>query len=423
MQIATSRVLGVLRLTVSAAALAATTTMAAAGGFAPHEQSAVFQGTSFAGSAAGGALSSMFWNPAALGQFNGVNAESAYSLILPETEMTATGGSLFVGFPAASRSSGDIGDTAVLPASYFSYQLNDQIVLGMSINAPFGLTTDPRNSTWVGAPLARESKIETYNFAPTISYRLTPGILIGAGLQIEHIRARLARAFVSPFSPDNVVVKGDDTAVGFTAGVLVTPAAGTSIGIGIRSSIDHEIEGSLFSTNGAVFVPSVTADLETPEIVTASLRQAIAPDWTLLGTVEWTNWSRVQALVVRSGGATIDSLSVGYDDGWFFSAGLEHAYSNALTLRGGVAYEISPADDAESRIVQVPDADRVWLSAGASYKYSEWTTLDFAYSHVFVEDEQFNTAGSFGTLSGDVESHADIVTVGVRSKLDWLFGG
>jgi len=46
-----------------------------AGAFALREQSAYGQGSSFAGIAAGGALSSMYWNPAAITQFNGKTVE------------------------------------------------------------------------------------------------------------------------------------------------------------------------------------------------------------------------------------------------------------------------------------------------------------------------------------------------------------
>ena len=113
-----SRFNSALRVGVAVAALAATAGTASAGGFAPKEQSALFLGSAFAGSAAGGALSSMFWNPAAVGQFSGINSDSNYSLILPDTEITATGGTLFN--TGSSRSSGDIGDTAVLPATYMS---------------------------------------------------------------------------------------------------------------------------------------------------------------------------------------------------------------------------------------------------------------------------------------------------------------
>ncbi len=56
-------------------ALIATTADANAGGFAVREQSAYGQGSSFAGVAAGGSLSSMFWNPATMTQVPGLQSE------------------------------------------------------------------------------------------------------------------------------------------------------------------------------------------------------------------------------------------------------------------------------------------------------------------------------------------------------------
>lgn len=430
---------GMKKVSQGAMALAlmmSASTAALAGGFAPHEQSAYFLGTSFAGSAAGGVLSSMFWNPAALGQFDGINSDSNYSLILADTEITATGGALFGA--GTSRSSGDIGDTAILPASYMSYQLNEQIVLGLGINAPFGLTTDG-NYNWDGAPFARESKIATYNFTPTVAYRVSPGVIVGAGLQIEYIDAQLRSAApppisaLGPFAP-TAAIKGDDIGIGFTAGILLTPAAGTSIGLGFRSKVEHDLEGS-FHVQGIPAQNSIRADVDLPEIVTLSLRHDMTPDWTLLGSVEWTNWSRVPQLQVicntaglpacPAPNAPLATLPLGWDDGWFFSAGLEHKYSDQLTLRGGLAYEISPIRDPEGRTLRVPDADRFWLSVGASYKYSEWTTIDASYAHVFVEDAttvQFLPSGPVG-LTGNVESSVNLLSIGVRSKLDWLLSG
>ena len=113
-------------------------------------------------------------------------------------------------------------------------------------------------------------------------------------------------------------------------------------------------------------------------------------------------------------------LEANWSDGWFFSLGGEYDYSEKLTLRSGIAYEISPVDSPEKRIVSIPDADRVWLSFGASYDYSASTTLDFAYTHVFVEDEKFERSTLSPLLqadiSGTIEAEADIVSVGMRTK-------
>src|SRR5688572_23859047 len=112
---------------------------AQAGGFAVREQSAYYQGMSFAGSGTGDTLSSMYWNSAAAAAAPGLNAESHIAIIVPDSEITASGGgALLLGLGSES---GDIADPAFVPASYGNYQLTDQLYLGLAINSGFGLVT------------------------------------------------------------------------------------------------------------------------------------------------------------------------------------------------------------------------------------------------------------------------------------------
>ena len=69
------RVNSLLLACCGAGALLTATLDANAGGFALREQSAFGQGSSFAGVAAGGSLSSMFWNPATMTQVPGMQIE------------------------------------------------------------------------------------------------------------------------------------------------------------------------------------------------------------------------------------------------------------------------------------------------------------------------------------------------------------
>lgn len=77
------RIKSVLLGCTSIGVLLVTAAAANAGGFALREQSAYGQGSSFAGIAAGGALSSMFWNPATITQFNGKTVEQVVTGIMP----------------------------------------------------------------------------------------------------------------------------------------------------------------------------------------------------------------------------------------------------------------------------------------------------------------------------------------------------
>jgi long-chain fatty acid transport protein len=408
---------------VGAIGVIASISTAQAGGFAIREQSAHFQGSSFAGNAAGGALSSMFWNPAAAGQFNGFNTESAYSWIIPDSEISATSASTLFGLGA---SSGNVGNEAIVPSSYLSYQLSPSVVFGFSLNAPFGLSTEPENRVWAGQTQARTSKIETYNAQPVLAYRVNPTLIIAAGLQIEYIEGTLKSASgAAPTSP-NFAIKGDDTAIGFTAGILWQPTPSTSVGLGFRSSIDHNLEGTFERVDNPATNSRIEAALETPETITFSLRQELAPRWTGLATVEWANWSRLKSLDVvctaagglcPAAGVTPVSLPLGWHDGWFFALGAEYAYSPQLTLRAGGAYEISPIQAADERPARLPDSDRIWASVGATYKWSERISLDFAYTHIFAEDARIERTDGGVLLVASTEGSVDILTVGLKMKL------
>ena len=168
-------------------------------------------------------------------------------------------------------------------------------------------------------------------------------------------------------------------------------------------------------------VPRVLIDVDTPDMVTVSLRQQLTNNLRVLGTVEWTNWDRLDVHPIIVGGAPIGAFDFQWDDGWFFSGGIEYDVSKQLTVRGGVAYEISPIDSPTQRLPQVPDSDRIWLSFGATYNWSETMSFDIGYTHVFFDDARLDRLPAAAAASGfrlvaDTESSADIVAASVKMK-------
>ena len=414
-----SRFNSALRVGVAVAAIVVSASTAFAGGFAVREQSASLMGSAFAGSAAGVDLSSAHWNPAAFGiAENGLSTQSAYTIIVGDTEISnATPAAL--GGPTAT----DIDKIGVLSSSYGAYRLNDKTVLGVAITAPFGLATDADHYDYVGRFHGRAAEMLSVNVAPTLAYEIAPGVHVAAGIQLEYMKLKLWTA--APLAPpaNHVKVDLDDTlGVGYTAGILLKPVAGTSIGLGFKSSIKHDLEGS-FKITGTPFGNPANAELETPEMVTLSFVHSLTGQMRALGTVEWTNWSRLGIVPVNGvPGAipgTTAKLEANWHDGWFISGGVEYDYSPVLTLRGGVAWEKSPIQNPSERLSVLPDSDRVWASLGATYKYSESTTLDFSYAHIFFQDahitrDTLNQSGLI--LNADVENSANILSVGMRHK-------
>src|SRR5258706_13568413 len=103
---------------------------------------------SFAGDAAGGSLSSMFWHPAATATLPGINTESSYTLIVPDAQVTVS--KTTPALPPIFPDSSDIANLAALSASYASYQLSGyspNLFIGVGLNSPFGNSFEPERRT------------------------------------------------------------------------------------------------------------------------------------------------------------------------------------------------------------------------------------------------------------------------------------
>ncbi len=409
---------------VSLAALIAGSASSIAGSFALREQDTVAQGTSFAGSAAGaGGISSMYWNPAVITQSPGYNTQSNFSGIFPQAKVTNTGG-LGAGAPFNLGSPGDIGQAALLPSSSASYQLSDKIFLGITSNTPFGLTTKtPFGSA--SQTYGTSSKIFSMNVTPTFAYRFNDFISVGAGLQVQYFKTTLKSATgLSALSP-NVILKGNDTTIGYTLGVTLTPFNGTNIGIGYRSGHDNTLEGSFSTPVSAV---KIKADANLPGVLSVGLTQDINKQWQAMAGFEWTNWGRFSRFPVTNAangaplivGANPLVLAFDYKDSYYMSLGAAYKYNPEWTFRGGIAYEVSPITDT-TRATRLPDTDRFWASLGASYKFNDKFTFDLSYSHAFgVGGKRINVAAGNPVFSapvtyfGKVNASLDIVSVGLR---------
>ena len=420
---------------------------ASAGGFAVREQSTIGQGMSFAGSAAYSSIGAMFWNSAAAANKDGLNAESGVAIILPDATLTGSATRSGAGAgPIAGDTSVAIGVDAIVPSTYISYQFKNfdpNLFLGLAVNAPFGLKTEPENR-WVGSEVAGASSLFTLNVNPMLAYRFSEQLAVGAGAQIQFSKGILKFATGSPTGA-NTYFEGEDLTAGWTAGIMYTPTKSTRIGLGWRSQLTTTLEGVTATgapVGGGEFAGGVASEVEIklPDIVTLSIAQALTPNLRAMATVEWSNWSRIESLdlfttssgntALRAGagnptgavpsGALLGSISTKWEDGYFFALGLEYDVSKQLTVRAGGAYEISPVTKAVERVASIPDADRIWASLGFSYNVNQTTTIDFGYSHLFVEEAQIDRRNIPETvrLLADLDASLDIVSLGVRMKLD-----
>ncbi|MFN4167020.1 MAG: OmpP1/FadL family transporter [Pannonibacter phragmitetus] len=411
------RISRTLALCTTAIGMISVAGQAYAGGFALREQSAYYQGMSFAGNATTGpSISSMFWNPAAItGAGLGITTESHHALIAPKAEINLDSTSTL----RAYGNGGDIASDAWIGSSYTAYNVNDQVYFGLAVNAPFGLSTKPDGGVpWAGQIYNASSKVFSINANPMVGYKVNDQLAFGAGVQVQYFSVRLRSATNASRNPGLLTLEGDNIGLGVTAGVIYKPFAGTELGLGYRSGVAHRLDGSLTTASA---VP-INASLVTPDTVTFSAKQRVTDAFRVLGTVEWSNWSRLKApkVTAQANGATITTLKFNYNDGWYAALGGEYDINQNLTVRAGAAYEWSPIDD-KIRTARLPDNDRIWLSAGASYKVLENLSFDLGYTHIIGRDTKLamvpghqDYAGV--VLSGKVDASVNIVSAAMRYR-------
>jgi len=454
-----------IRQTATAIAAGSAATLAPmphvqASGFALLEQSASRLGSAFAGTAAiADDATTIFYNPAGLIALqsseiavvlSGVDIGSEFHNVASQSALGQTVGG----------DGGDAGGWNVVPAAYGAMPVSDRLVLGVGVNAPFGLKLE-YDGGWAGRFQALNSEIQVYGVAPALAYRVNDVVTLGAAVGYQRVDAELTndvnysaviaegvrQLVLSGQLPQAAVpgvlaanaglqattrLEGDDSTWTYTIGVLFEFPSKTKLGVSYRSSADYTVEGSVRFARpvttepvGAAIIAAAAAGpladgpasvkLELPEIATASLSQAIGEHGTLMADLAWTGWSSVQELrVVRESDAVLSTTPERWKDTWRYALGAAWEYSDAWTLRAGVAFDETPVPD-ETRTPRLPDAERTWLAIGAHWQGAGALTLDVGYAHLFSDDVNLDQNGGStaanGLLNGQQESAVNIVSV------------
>lgn len=416
----------ILTAAVASSALLAIATGAQAGAFQLREQSAAGMGQGFAGVAAGvGGLSSMFWNPATITQYEGWQSSWSISGILPRATTTTDAARTFPAFNTFGDT-GNIGIAALLPASYSSYQLNDSLWLGLAVGGPFGLKTK-YDKRWSGGFYGQTSEVFSTDITPTIAYKVNEWLSVAAGVQIEYFKTRLTQLRPPAFAT-YTAIDGDSWGYGFTLGATLKPFAGTEIGIGYRSQVKQGLKGSINNGFGLPATLAIRSNLTLPDELTIGINQKITDKLSISAGFEWTHWSLFNSFPVRSAasGAVVTNLAFRYRDGWLASVGGAYQYNEALLLRAGLGYEKSPISDTV-RTVRLTDNDRVWTSLGASYRVSNKLSVDVSYAHAFIKKSPITINSianpAFNPLAplayvGSNKASLDIVSLGLNYRWD-----
>lgn len=386
-----------------AAAVALASTQAYSAAFQLNEHSASGLGRAYAGEAAVADNASVLArNPAAMTMFDKMAVSVSGTYIHPDVDVD---GKINGVIPASEKG---IAPDAFVPAAYFIQPLKEDLAWGIAMFSNYGLSTEYPEAYRAGS-IAGNTELLTFNINPNLAYRVAPGLSLGAGINFVYAEAELNR-FAGALSggiPGGKIdtnishMKGDDWGFGWNVGALYEFNQDNRLALTYRSQVNIKFKGDYKGLSTiAAGKPGQTVDgelnMELPAQAELAGYHRLNPQFAVHYSVNWTDWSAFQELkatsdsCVSADGAGVclykpekfkDSMRYAIGGTWYINPSWE--------ARVGFAYDNSPIEP-EYRSLSIPDSDRIWYSAGATYHIDKDMSVDFGMAYLDGKEVDVN---------------------------------
>ena len=387
-------------LIAAAVTLASTQTFAAA--FQLNEHSASGLGRAYAGEAAiADNAAVLSRNPAAMTTFDKMALSVSGTYIKPDVDVA---GDIYAGpTKLAPSSESDIAPDAFVPATYFIQPLNDQWAWGIGLFSNYGLSTEYSKTFPAGAG-AGDTELLTFNINPNIAYRINSSFSVGAGINAVYAAAELNRyagalsAAIPGANSDTRLahLKGDTWGFGWNVGTLYEINENNRLALTYRSQVDLSFDGDFQGATSGNRVVDGNLKLDLPAQAEFAGYHRLNQQFAVHYSVNWTDWSAFQELKATSSGCNMPgqpgvclNKPEKFKDSTRYSLGGTWYVNPSWEARIGFAYDNTPIEP-EYRSLSIPDSDRVWYSAGATYHIDKDMSVDFGMAYLDGKEVDVN---------------------------------
>ncbi|MBQ4481110.1 MAG: transporter [Victivallales bacterium] len=404
-------------------------------GLAILEQSVSGLGRGLSGMAASwGDPSALYFNPAAGAGAESLSLATGMHILTGDVkyhdnDSTLTGGK-----------SGDIVNICFIPNLDVIYPIGDGLSLNVAMTATSGTATK-YNAYWIGRYFSTETSISVLEIAPSVSYRITDEWAIGIGVLAQYCDVLMKQklnttdvmaSYNLPGRDSHLKMEGDGWAFGFTAGIMYKPTEATTIGLGYRSSMQHNVKANARISNipamlanmqglsGTSYHDRARISMDQPQSVTLGIQHKVTDKLTLMADIAWTDWSTLKDMPVKFHKGSLTGKYVAnrmeWHDSWRFSFGGEYALTEKWTLRCGFTFDERTVTVHSDKTTSMPDSNRFWACCGFSYKWNENLTVDFGYNHIFFEPSHIEQKEPISgkTMKGKYTGYTDLVSAGIK---------
>ena len=287
------------------------------------------------------------------------------------------------------------------PFSLFaSYAVkNSRLSFGLGVYTPFGSSVKwPEN--WKGYSVLRSLKLQAIFVQPTVSFKLSDRLGVGAGFVYASGSVDLRKGIGALATPDGFSearLQGSAEGLGYNLGLFGKLSDELGFGLNYRSRVDMNVDKG----NATFIVPSSTsgilglfppggktgfsATLPLPATLSAGISWQAGKKLLLTMDYNRVYWSAYKELRFDYDAAVNGEISTAsprrYHDAGILRFGAEYLACDRWSLRAGYYFDQTPVGDGYMT-PETPDADRHGFSGGLGYKISDRLNLDASFLYV-----------------------------------------
>jgi long-chain fatty acid transport protein len=392
-------------------------------------------GTASAGMASrAGDAATAFGNPAGMTRLEQsqlmVGIQPIYADIRFDTEQATYGG----------NNGGNAG--GFIPTGSLSYVrgISDDLTLGFTLGSYLGLGVN-FDQQWAGRYYIQQEDFLTLFANGALGYRVNDWLSVGGGVSLVYGELAAQTNLHNLLDGGNdgrMKLKADDTDIGWNAGVLVEPAAGTRVGLTFISKVDLKYKDKPSFTGAGPLLndalqlsglanAETTFDFTLPQQLMLSGYHELNRDLAIMADLGWQNWSQFGEIglsidTITAPGNTLTpstTLDANFQDTWHAALGVRYRLDPRWSVSAGFAYDSSPVTNSDRSIVM--PLDRQYRYAlGLQYDWRKDITLGAAYEYMDAGSAPVNQTG--GALKGDLKGDLkDDVFHILALSMNWKF--
>lgn len=286
---------------------------------------------------------------------------------------------------SAQRSPGNVMNVMPNASSFYSQKLNDDLYAGIGLYGNYGLGIDFGN--WAGERLIKKSTLMAMTLSPSLAYKLSDRVSIGASANINYGFLSLTR------DVDGVddKQKDHDWAMSYRLGLLMQLTDQTRAGVTWNSKTEYN-----FNIDGKARLPNlpnvqydlpITAQVNAPQQIMLSLVHDINKQWSVMGDLGWQDWSEFGAPQITVVGQQVDNNSR-MKDTWHTALGVQYRPTEQWRLNAGVAFDSTPYNDQSDVAMTIPTGDEWRFGTGAQYQITPASNIGFAVEYLHMQSSK-----------------------------------